>query len=65
MVGDMGVFFFLVVVVLGFVLRASCLLGRSCTISFCVSIFKIGSHQLFAPGLASNCDPTDFCLLNS
>jgi hypothetical protein len=31
---------------------------------FVLSVFEIGSHRLFALGLALNCDPPDPCLLS-
>jgi hypothetical protein len=30
-----------------------------------MGFFEIEFHKLFAQGLASNCDPSDLCLLNS
>jgi hypothetical protein len=40
-------------------------LGYSASPYFVMGYFKIGFPKLFSLGLASNCNPSDFCLLNS
>jgi hypothetical protein len=50
--------------VLGFELRAYTL-SYSASPFLVMVFFEIGSHELFCPGLASNCDPPDLYLLTS
>jgi hypothetical protein len=58
-------------VVVRFELRASCLLGRYSPTSatppslFCDGFFQDRVWRAIYPGLASNCNPPDLCLLSS
>jgi hypothetical protein len=63
---EIGCFCFVVVclfVVLGLELGAYMYLKPFHQPFFVMGFFKIGSHTL--PTLASNCDPSDLCLLSS
>jgi hypothetical protein len=55
--------------VVGFELKASCLLSFTTRVTppalFGLGIFEIGGLVNYLPGLASNCDPPDLCLLSS
>jgi hypothetical protein len=57
--------------VLGFELRASCLVGRSSTIGFTspnllgVGYFRDRVSRTICPGLALNLNPLELCLLSS
>jgi hypothetical protein len=64
-------FFFFFFGILGFELRASCLLGRWLyhlshpPALFCIGYFQDRVSRTVCPWLASNCDPPGLCLLSS